>query len=214
MKSSTFFALLLVLWHLSIGAQSPDNWEYQSERDGIKIYHQESPGMMHIKLTTSWQAPLAGIVTLFSDVNTYTSWGYKMVEARLLKRVSETEIYYYARYDFPWPMEDRDIILRSRIEQDAKTHRVSITNTPQPDFLAEVPGVQRIKNTTTRWLFVPGNNGWVYTEQQISTDSAADAPDWLVKMTIDTGPRETAKAIRRMLQQPRFQQASLPYIKG
>lgn len=214
MKPTTLFVIFIGLWCFHANAQSPDKWEFSGESEGIRIYHQKSPGMMHIKLTTSWQVSLAGIVTLFSDVDTYTSWGYKMSEARLLKRVSETEIYYYARYDFPWPMDDRDIILHSKIEQDPNTGVVRITNTPEPGFIAETSGVQRIKNTTTRWQFIPVKNGWVYIEQQISTDSAEGVPDWLVKMTVDTGPRETAKAIRKVLMQSRYQLASVPYIRG
>jgi hypothetical protein len=194
-------------------AQQAANWEYKGEKEGIKIYHQKTPGLFHIKLSTSVKAPLSGIATLFADVDHYTDWGYKISHSRLLRRVSPTEVWYYAKYDFPWPLDDRDIILHSKMEQDPNTRRMTITNTPYPAYLPENKGIVRIKNATTHWLFVPGDNGWVYIEQQIATDSAADMPEWLVKMTVDTGPRETAKAVRKILQQDRYQQAKLPHIR-
>ena len=210
----TLAILLFYTCHLQwIPAQESEQWHFQGEKEGIKIYHRETPGLYHIKLVTSLQAPLAGIVTLFSDVETYSSWGYKIVEARLLRRVSDTEMYYYARYDFPWPMDDRDIILHSKISQDPVTREIRIINTPNPDFLPLKKGIIRIRNTTTNWRFIPGNNGWVYTEQIIATDSANTMPDWLIDLTIDSGPRETAKGIKRALRAERFQRATLAYIQ-
>jgi len=208
----TFILLALALAQV-VFAQKPSDWEYKGEKEGIKIYHQKTPGLLHIKLSTSVKASLSGIVALFSDVDHYSDWGYKISESRLLHRVSPLEVWYYAKYDLPWPLEDRDIILQSKLHQDPYTRQIIITNTPYPTYLPDNKGVMRIKNTNTRWKFQPGNDGWVYVEQQISTDSVKDMPDWFVKMTADTGPRETAKAVRKMLQQEKYQNARLTHIR-
>ncbi len=216
MTKTTAFLLylqLLLTFFQPVLAQNAGSWEYKGEKDGIKIYHQKTPGLLHIKLSTAVKAPLSGIAALFADVDNYKDWGYKISESRMLRRVSPNEVWYYALYDFPWPLDDRDIILQSKMTQDPFTRRITITNTPYPAYLPEKKGVMRIKNTTTRWLFVPGESGWVYVEQLISTDSAEDIPDWLVKMTADTGPRETAKAVRKILQQEKYQSARLAHIK-
>lgn len=214
-KTCIFHPILLLAcaFPLSFYAQKADQWTFQGEKDGVKIYHQETPGLLHIKLSTSVKAPLAGIATLFADVDNYKAWGYKISQSRLLRRESAFELWYYAKYDFPWPLDDRDIILHSKMEQDPNTRQLRIVNTPYPTYLPENKGVERIKNTTTRWLFVPGKEGWVYVEQLISTDSAKGLPDWLVDMTADTGPRETAKSVRKILQQEKYQTARLDYIK-
>ncbi|MFN0034924.1 MAG: START domain-containing protein [Saprospiraceae bacterium] len=205
--------LLMVVTFQALFAQKTSDWEYKGEKDGIKIYHQKTPGLLHIKLATSVKAPLSGIALLFSDVDNYHLWGYKISQSRLLQRDSPTEVWYYAKYDFPWPLDDRDIILHSKMSQNPATRSISITNTPYPAYLPAKKGVVRIKNTTTRWLFVPGESGQVSVEQQISTDSAESMPDWLVKMTADTGPRETAKAVRKILQQEKYQTARLAHIR-
>jgi hypothetical protein len=211
MKTLLLLHLCLLSFHAP--AQDANKWEFKSEKDGCKIYHQHTEGLLHIKLATSFKVPLSGIALLFSEVESYTQWGYKMVESRLLRRVSDTELYYYARYDFPWPISDKDIILHSKLSQNPATGVLTIVNTPQPDYLPVKKGIERIRNTTTRWQFTKGNGGWVYTEQLISTDSAEGLPDWLVKLTADTGPRETAGNIRKMLSQERFQKATLAHIR-
>ncbi len=195
-------------------AQKPSNWDYSGEKDGIKIYHQKTPGFLHIKLSTTVRVPLSGIFALFTDVDHYKDWGYKISESRLLKRISSNEVWLYMKYDFPWPLEDRDIILKSRMEQDPVSRQIHITNTPYPTFLPENKGITRIKNTTTEWIFIPGPDNWVYFEQYIHTDSAEDLPDWVVKIGVDTGPRETAKNVRRLLQQEKYQTIEVVNIKN
>ncbi|MBC7776791.1 MAG: hypothetical protein H7246_15260 [Phycisphaerae bacterium] len=207
-----FLLLALALQGL-LFSQSSSNWEFKGEKEGIKIYHQKTPGLLHIKLSTAVKVPLSGIAALFSDVEHYKDWGYKISESRLLRRVSPIEVWYYAKYDFPWPLDDRDIILQSKMQQDPNTRQIIVTNTPYPAYLPEAEGVFRMKNTSTRWSFVPTNGGWVNVEQQISTDSAEGVPDWLVKMTADTGPRETAKSVRKILQQEKYQNARVEHIK-
>ncbi|MDO8366889.1 MAG: hypothetical protein Q7T20_08845 [Saprospiraceae bacterium] len=209
-----FICLMLAMAHIqTLFAQKQSDWEYKGEKDGIKIYHQKTPGLLHIKLATSVKAPLSGIAALFSDVDQYSVWGYKMSHSRLLHRVSPTEVWYYAKYDLPWPLDDRDIILQSKMQQDPVTRRIVVTNTPHPAYLPEYKGIMRIKNTNTRWTFVPGKDGWVYLEQQIATDSAKDMPEWFVNMTADTGPRETAKAVRKILKKEQYQAVKLAHIK-
>ncbi len=205
--------LLVFVYSGSLFAQNPILWEYKGEKEGIKIYHQKTPGFLHIKLSTAVNAPLSGIAALFADVDHFTDWGYKMSESRMLRRVSNTEVLYYAKYDFPWPMDDRDIILLSKLEQDPITRKISIVNTPYPAYLPDYEGVVRIKNTTTHWFFIPGKDGWVFVEQQIATDSAEDMPEWLIKMTLETGPRETAKAIRKRLLLEQYQTVRLAHIR-
>lgn len=197
----------------ALRAQQPDHWIYRGEKEGIKIYHQKTPGMLHIKLSTSVKVPLSGIAALFSDVDHYSDWGYKISESHLLKRNSPNDVWFYAKYDFPWPMEDRDVILHSQLEQDPSTRNIRILNTAYPEYLPENEGIVRIKNTTTRWNIIPGDGGWVYIEQQISTDSAEGLPDWVIKLTADTGPFETAKNLRRLLSGVKYQTVRLAHIK-
>ncbi len=208
-----FTCLLWGSFALPLNAQTAQGWVLKEEKDGVKIYHQETPGLMHVKLSTTLNTTLSGIATLFSEVESYPVWGYKVAESKLLRRVSPTEMYYYSKFDFPWPMDDRDIVLHSVLVQDPTTKRITITNTPMPDYTPEKKGVTRIRNSKTLWTIVPGKNGTLYVEQQISTDSGANMPEWLVKMTIDTGPRETIKGIKKALVQKHYQTAKMAHIK-
>ena len=103
-------SLLITAFTFSLPAQSDDDWKLKSEKSGVKVYYRKPSDIYELKLATSIKVPLSGIVRLFDEVDKYPSWGYKVSEARLLKRVSPTEMYYYSKIDFPWPMSDRDLI--------------------------------------------------------------------------------------------------------
>lgn len=210
-----FLSLLLALFLIPVSgfAQNGDGWVFKNEKDGVKVYYKKTSDVHEIKMVTSMKASLSGIVQLLNEVENYASWGYKISEARLLRRTSDKEFYYYSKIDFPWPLSDRDIIVQAKVEQDSVTKRVTSTSHSKPNYLPENKDVVRIKTTTTRWTVVPGTGGWCYIEYYIYSDPAGNIPDWLVNMAIDVGPLETLSRMRNMLQQPKYRTAKLAYIK-
>lgn len=217
LQSSLYKLLLAAFFHgfalMHIHAQSNEGWIFKNEKDGVKVYYKKTSDVHEIKLITSVKSSLSGIIQLFNDVEDYDKWGYKLSEARLLRRVNDKEFYYYSKLDFPWPLNDRDLILHTQLHQDSTTRRVTSTSHAKPDYLPENKDVVRIKSTTTRWTLIPGAGGWVYVEYYINSNPGGNIPDWLVNMAIDVGPRETIKNMRKILLEPRYQAAKLAYIR-
>ncbi|MCC6281892.1 MAG: hypothetical protein IT262_14910 [Saprospiraceae bacterium] len=209
----TLASILCIFSFWSIQAQNNDNWNLRKDKDGVKVYYRQTSDIYEIKLATSLKIPLSGLIQLFSEVDNYPKWGYKVMEARLLQKVSDTEMYYYSRLDFPWPMNDRDLIMHTKLSQDPVTRRITATSVAAPDYLPMVKDVERMRTAHTQWTLVPGAGGWVYVEYYIYSHPAGNIPDWLVNMAIDVGPRETIKSIRTIIQQQRYQTAKLAYIK-
>lgn len=197
----------------SARAQNGDGWVFKNEKDGVKTYYKKTSDVHEIKMVTSMKAPLSGIVKLLNEVENYTTWGYKISEAKFLKRTNDKEFYYYSKIDFPWPLDDRDIIVQAKLEQDSASKRVTCTSHAKPNYLPENKDVVRMKITTTKWTIVPGTGGWCYIEYYIYADPGGNIPDWLVNMAIDVGPLETLGRMRTMLKQPQYQSAKLAYIK-
>ncbi|MCC7245780.1 MAG: hypothetical protein IT269_08885 [Saprospiraceae bacterium] len=212
-KFTLLFQLMLV--SLFAFAQNPsgDGWVFKNEKDGIKVWYRKTSDIHEIKLATSLKTPLSGLVKLLSEPEHYQEWGYKVSEARLLKQVSDHETYYYSKFDFPWPLDDRDLIMHSVMEQDPITRKLTSHSVAQPDYISKNKGITRINTAQTTWTMVPGAGGWVYIEYYIYSSPGGSIPDWAVNMAIDVGPRETIKGIRKFIQQEKYQQAKLAYIK-
>ncbi|MDX1911632.1 MAG: START domain-containing protein [Saprospiraceae bacterium] len=206
--------LAFLLFSVPVFSQNTsDGWVFKHEKEGIKVYYRKTADVHELKLITSLKVGLPGLVTLLSEVDNYPKWGYKVSESRELNKVSEWETYYYSRLDFPWPLDDRDIVVRSRMEQDPVTRRITATSVAVPDYLPVNKGVVRMRNAHTSWTLVPGPGGWTYVEYYIYSDPGGSLPDWLINMALDVGPRETIKNIRNFVRQDKYQSAKLAHLK-
>lgn len=209
----SLISIFLALFDAPVFAQTQDGWELKTEKNGVKVYYRKTPNVYELKLVTSIKVPLSGIVTLFDDVANYPTWGYKVSEARLLKRVSPTEMYYYSRIDFPWPMSDRDVVLHTKLEQNPHNNTITSSSVAVSGWVPEVKDVVRLKNATTKWTLIPGAGGWLYVEYYLNSDPGGNIPDWAINMALDMGPRETIKRMKTILKDPAYQNTKLAHIK-
>jgi len=210
-QNSAWLLLLLSLF-FSHGA-SAQTWKFKNEKEGVKVYYRNTGTVQDLKLTASVKTSLSGIIYLLNEVERYPQWGYKISESRLLEKISATELIYYTRFDFPWPLSDRDVIMRTSLVQDPKTNVVTAVSVSEPWHLAEYKDIVRIHTANTRWILHPNSSGWLYLEYYIHSDPGGSLPDWLVNMAVDVGPLETIHRIRHILKEPKYQQAKLAHIR-
>ena len=204
---------LAFLFFLSSSVFAQEDYVFKNEKDGVKVYYKKTDDVHDVKLTTSFQSSASALVKLFSEVSKFPTWGYKISESKLLKKVSATEIYYYSVIDFPWPMSDRDVIMHSTLSQDPKTGIVTSLSEAVPDYLPEKEGLVRMTIADTKWIIHKASGGNINVEYYIHSHPGGNIPAWLVNMAIDVGPRETIKAMRDILQEPEYKSARLAHIK-
>ncbi len=213
LKKILTFLLFTCITTSFLFAQNTDGWVFKNEKEGVKVYYRKTSDVYELKLITSLKVSLSGLVTLLSEVDNYPKWGYKVSESRELKKVSDWETYYYSKLDFPWPLDDRDIVVRSRIDQDPITRRITASSVAVSDYLPVNKGVVRMDNAHTTWTLLPGPGGWTYVEYYIYSNPGGSLPDWLVNMALDVGPRETIKNIRSFVQQEKYQRVKLAHLR-
>jgi hypothetical protein len=213
MNKTLLLAAFSIFFISDIKAQGSDPWVFKNEKGGVKVFYRKTADVYELKLVTSIQSTLSGLMALLSEVESYPKWGYKVSESKLVSHISDHESIYYSKLDFPWPLDDRDIIMHNKVEQDAQTRKIVATSVASPDAVARKAGVIRIENARTTWTIVPGSSGWLYVEYYIYSDPGGNIPDWLVNLAIDVGPRETIKNIRKMVIDPKYQSTKLAYIK-
>lgn len=204
---------LFAFFTVAAGAQQSDGWALKGTKDGVNVYYRDqASSVQEIKLVTTLDASLAGITQLLTEVDLYPKWGYKIVESRVIKQVSDHEAYYYSRIDFPWPLSDRDVVMHAKLTQHPTTHVITAISKAMPDYIPAVKDVVRIRQATTKWTIRRQNADKLAVEYYINSDPGGNLPDWLVNMAIDVGPRETIKNMRGLLSQNRYRQARIAHI--
>ena len=92
------------------------------QKDGIEIYTRPvaGSGIKEFKGVADVDASIAGIVAVLRDSDRFMTWFPNTPESRLLSREGMTS-YQYSVMATPWPMADRDNVLRSVSTHDEVT---------------------------------------------------------------------------------------------
>lgn len=178
-------------------------WELTSNADDIRVYRRPSlsSSIDEVRIEATFKTTLPLFLDLIGDVSRYPEWVYKCSEANTLSKSSESDLVYYARTDFPWPLQDRDLIVRSTRTIDPVSGIVTSTSTARPSQLPEKEGVVRISKFLSVWKIIPVSESLIRVDYHVATDPGGKLPDWVINLGITTGPRKTMERLRELTEE-------------
>ncbi len=123
-------ALLALLLAAPLAASS--DWSLAKDRKGIQLYTRPVAGspFEEVKATTIIHAPIERVIAVFGDGATCAKWRGNCKSSRILRQPQEHERYIHMVLDLPWPLSDRDMVLRSlsNVDETSKTATVDIVS--------------------------------------------------------------------------------------
>src|SRR5690606_12962108 len=125
-------------------------------------------------------------------------WFPNTSESRLLSRRGEIA-YQYSVLDAPWPVSDRDNVLRSETSIDSATGRVSIRIVAAPDEFPEQPGRVRVRRARGEWLLEPVGAAQTRVTFTMHLEPGGGVPDWLIDARVVGTPFEALTNLRAAL---------------
>lgn len=218
MKSYQFYFALLAFAVLfssqNASAQTKDGWELKRDKGGIKVYVRDSPDskIKELKFTTKVEASLSTIAAVLTHVEGFDDWVYASVDSKTIKKASDTEVYYYTEIDFPWPFENRDLVLHSKFWQDAKTLAIHSQTTSAHWMEDNKKGLVRITKADLKWSFTPLGNGIVKVDYYLNSDPGGNIPAWMVNLAADQGPLQTMVKFKEMLEKEKYKNQKLAFV--
>lgn len=174
-----------------------NNWELQSEDDGIEVYLRDRPGdsFKEIKIVAQLKTGLNELMAALNDIEAREDWVYKCPEARLLQQVDKRTMIYYVRSNFPYPIRDRDIVIQYTWEQDPMT-KVIVTRSKAVDGIVKnAKSTVRISKYQSNYVLTPLKDGTIHIEYVTQLDPAGSLPSWLVNKAITKGPIKSMNAL-------------------
>ena len=126
LKPGTGTALLLTMvWGLSsvliqaTPALSSDPWERVKEKNGISIYVNPTgkPKFPPLKAVTVIPQPIGVVLSALRNYDAYPAWQPFMKRFEPLRHFGNDQAIFYAVFDFPWPILNRDLVLKNTIEE-------------------------------------------------------------------------------------------------
>lgn len=216
-KHTTILLLMLLPQLTTITAQDVDDrekvvslvvnslpiWELTSDADDIRVYRRPSlsSSIDEVRIEAAFKTTLPIFLDLIGDVSRYPEWVYKCSEAKLVSKSSDSDLGYYARTDFPWPLQDRDLIVHSTRTTDPVSGIVTSTSIARPSQLPQKEGVVRISKFVSVWKIIPVSDSVVRVDYHVATDPAGKLPDWAINLGITSGPRKTMERLRELAEE-------------
>ncbi len=185
------------------------------DKEGIKVYTKnlENSPFKAVKTVCIIDASLSRLTAVLLDINRSTDWVYATKKCNLLKQTTPAELIYYSEVEVPWPVSNRDFIIKLKVSQDEKTKAVTIVGENQPAYLPEINNIVRIVQCASKWVIIPLGKGQVKVEYVLQVDPGGSIPSWLINMFATKGPYESFKDLRKQVNKSFYNQPSLAFVK-
>jgi hypothetical protein len=217
MKISSTISCLLYLFiamMLCVDSLAQDGWKLKTDKDEVQVYMkaEESSSYKSVKTVTTMRTTLSAVSAILLDVLKTPDWVYGTKQCSLLKKESPTSLYYYAEMGMPWPVSNRDFVIRISLTQNPQTKVVTVIATNLPTYIPEKDGIVRIQRSSGRWTISPVGNGMVRVEYILQIDPGGSLPASIVNMFSYNGPFQSFKNLRLQVNKPEYSKAQLPFI--
>jgi len=207
--------LYTLIFVLPFTAFSQNDWELKKDSEGIKVWWRAAAvsDIREIKMKMEVEASLNSIVALMADIESYTEWVYATEQTRIMEDLGNNTTYYYNVIDFPWPMDDRDLILYSTVEQDAETKVITAVYKAAPEKMEEDEDMIRVQMTDIEWIITPLDTNRASIDYRLISDPGGSIPAWLINIASDFGPFKTMQSFKKHIKLSKYQEVNVEGIE-
>lgn len=176
--STVAMVLCFVMSVANVRAQA---WEVVLEAGNLQVWQRPYAGssLNEIRGQLRVRSSLNALMALLKDAPFNRHWVYRSGGARILEESGYEQAYVYGIVDAPWPMHDRDTVVRFDYEQHPITKAITIGITNFPDYLPHRDDLVRVPDFGGFWRLEPGEGGWVNVTYQVYGDPGGWIPVWI-----------------------------------
>ena len=195
-------------------SRAQDNWELKTDKEGIKVWSRADPNSKfnQLKLECIVQASLSSLVALLQDIPAYPQWVYHNKSAKILKIVSDKEMYFYEQIQSPFGTSNRDFAGHVIISQDPDSKLVHVSVKSVPAYVPEDKNYVRVPLSDETWKIVPITRNSSKIEYQLDINPGGSVPAWIVNSFSEKGPYESFRNLRKQVNLNKYKTASLSFI--
>jgi len=195
--------LILTALCAASSALSGQDWQRVSEQDGIVVDRSRVAGssVMRFRGQGLVAAPIDKLMVVLRDLESQRRWNPAGYANRFVEQVSATELVYYSAHRAPWPIQDRDYVIRIKLTHEPKLGRVTLdaAETEHPNAPRE-RGRTRMPAARFRWVLTRANEPGrtlTYVQVEFHLDPGGFIPGWMFNYVTDKYAYELIQNVRR-----------------
>ena len=193
-------------------SESDEAWTLRKEADHIRVYTIEQPGSSFkaFKAVAVLDAPIENLMAVMANPGSCVEWVHNCTESYAFGNGVFQDRFAYSVNDMPWPVTDRDYVLRIRTRGDQASGEIVMDLNAMPDQRAENSSRVRVDRSDTLYRFTPEGERtrmvWVQ-----HTDPNGALPGWLVNSLLVDIPVRSMEALERVANSKKYQGYQLVY---
>jgi len=204
-----FFSLALTL-SASV-AQAEGGWRVIDEDRGIKVTARDEPGrdLPTFRGQGNIEGNVLEVLAVILDAEGATKWAKGADEAKVLRTIDPRTHMIYTRTDTPWPVSDRDMIMKRTVQVVKSASEFHVRLLCAPKETAELGGVVRVKTCDTYFHVRAVDDHTTFVDYQVNLDPGGSLPDWLIRWASKKIPMETLISLESHVKKTGKQYASV-----
>ncbi|MFW7380834.1 MAG: START domain-containing protein [Oligoflexus sp.] len=190
---------------LSTSSFAEPQWEKIGIDNGVEVFRKQIPGspLVGFKGVKVMNLPITKVSQVILDRNPelQKKWIDRIQDFQIIEQTPYSAIF-YSSYGLPWPIANRDYVIRSELKIDNELNRlfISLQSIEHPKAPKTI-GV-RAELVNSRYEIIPLPNNQTQVTVEILTDPKGSLPSWLVNLIQRGWPAATLNNMER--------QAALP----
>ncbi len=193
---------LAVLFAPALASAGASAWEQIRNDDGILVYKKEVAGSPFVAFRGEGDidAPVLTVGSVIVDVPRETEWLDSVVEARVLRKISDNEYIMYSHLGTPVTMSDRDFVTDVKINVDPTSHTVAFRMRSVDDPSAPKTSYVRAELTESSFVITPAaGGGKTHVVAEIHCDPKGSIASWIVNLFQRSWGYNTIRSLRKQV---------------
>ena len=206
-RSCTVFCFVVLLSSPIIQAESEAAWkEVAIDRD-VTVWSRDQTGRVLPELRARGQiyGELFHAMAVILDNERSCEWVPNCTESQEIKRLDARTTWVYSVTNSPWPVSDRDTVVKVVAEEIELDQQYRVVMQAQPDLLPLVEGRVRIPYSKIYFLLKRAGANTIQIEYGLDVDPGGALPKWMVRRTARNTLIETIIALETQVAQTRDQ---------
>ncbi|MET0287177.1 MAG: START domain-containing protein [Polyangiales bacterium] len=195
-RSSLFTALCLLSASLCLADDKPEGWTVIDRSEGITISKRHQPGsaLPAFRGEGRIKANVLQVLAVMLDYKGVQHWAHGVDTSKPIQRIDERSHLLYLTSDLPWPVRDRDMIVRAHVEVLKPKEQFRITLLCEPKSHPET-NLLRVKDCDSTLTLSKVDDKLTDIDYQMTLDPGGYLPRWAIEFVTKNTPRKTLKQI-------------------
>ena len=206
-RNGTVYFLLFFFANPNIQGADEVAWIEVAIDRGVTVWSRSRLDRMLPELRAQGQihGELFHVMAVILDNERSPEWVPNCSESREIKRFDARTTWVYSVTDSPWPVSDRDTVVKVVAEEIKPVEQYRVLMQAQPDLLPLVEGRVRIPYSKIYFLLKQVGANTIEIEYGLDVDPGGALPKWMVRRTVRNTLIETIIALEAHVAQTRGQ---------